>query len=115
MLSPAQMNALADKINAAVDLPFVNEAVEKQMIMTVVQQLGSVIGSILSSEQLAALNDPNKGINLDTSAKSGLQNDLMKKLANQLDLGMLNSALGSSIFKLISETLVSAMQKGNKL
>lgn len=115
MLSPAQLNALADKINASVDLPFVNEAIEKQMIMTVLQQLGSVIGSILSSEQLSALGDANKGLSLDTAAKNSLQNDLMKQLSGKLDLGILNSAMGSGVSKIISETLVNAMQKGNKL
>jgi hypothetical protein len=115
MLSPTQISALADKINAAVDLPFVNEATEKQMIMAVLQQLGGVIGSVLSSEQLSALGDANTGLSLDAAAKNKLQSDLMKQLSGKLDLGILNSAMGSGVAKIIAETLVGAMQKGNKL
>jgi hypothetical protein len=115
MLSPAQMNALADRINAAVDLPFVNEAIEKQMIMNILQQLGSVVGNVLSPDQMAALGDTNKGVVLDAAVKSNLQNDLMKQLSGKLDLGVFNSALVSSVSKMIAETLVNAMQKGNKL
>ncbi|WP_448519398.1 hypothetical protein [Rhodoflexus sp.] len=115
MLSPAQLDSLADKINAAVDLPFVNEAIEKQMLMTVLQQFNGVIGSLLSAEQLAALGDPNKGLSLDSAAKNSLQGDLMQQIAGKLNMGMLNSAMGRGVSKIISETLVNAMQKGNKL
>ncbi|MCS6966967.1 MAG: hypothetical protein RMJ44_09410 [Cytophagales bacterium] len=115
MLSIAQLNALADKINAAINLPFVDESTEKQLITGVLQQLNGILTTLLTTEQLSAIGDANKGIEMNEAAKNSLQSDLMKKLSSHLNTSLLSGALGSNLSKIIAETLVNAMQKGNKL
>jgi hypothetical protein len=115
MLSTQQLSAIADKINASVDLPFLGEEMEKSLISTALNSLGPIVAGILSKDQAAAISDPNKGIDLDAQGKANLQNDLMGQLMQKLPLGGLNEALGGGIGKIITDTLIGAMAKGSKL
>jgi hypothetical protein len=111
MLSPQQLDAITNKINASVDLPFVGEDTEKALIGKVVGSLGGVLGGILSPEQQAALADPDKGFDLGELGKTNLMNQLMSKLP----FGGLGSSMGGGVSKLITDVLAGAMQKGSKL
>ncbi|MCU0450857.1 MAG: hypothetical protein MUC97_13615 [Bernardetiaceae bacterium] len=111
MLSAQQLDSIANKINASVDLPFIGEDTEKALIGKVVGSLGGVLGGILNPEQQAALADPNKGIELGEAGK----NDLMSQLMSKLPLGGLSDSLSGGVSKIITDMLAGAMQKGGKL
>lgn len=115
MLSSQQLNAIADRINASVDLPFLNEEAEKQLIQMALGKLGGLLAGVLTKDQQAAISDPNKGLGLDAQGSSQLTNSLATQLAGKLDMGMLNSALSQGVAKTIAQTLVGAMEKGKKL
>jgi hypothetical protein len=115
MLSQQQISAIADKINTSVDLPFLGEEMEKSLISTALNSLGPIVAGILTKDQVAAIGDPNKGIDLDAQGKASLQNDLMGQLMQKLPLGSLNEALGGGVGKIITDTLIGAMAKGSKL
>lgn len=50
MLNDQQIEALADKLNAKLDIPLVGEGTERQILMTALQQLNKLLAGQLGEE-----------------------------------------------------------------
>lgn len=57
MLNDKQLEALADKLNAKVNLPIMGEETEKQVLMTALKQLNSALAGKVG-EELRAIIQP---------------------------------------------------------
>jgi hypothetical protein len=57
MLNEKQLEALADKLNAKVNLPVIGEETEKQVLMTALKQLNSALAGKVG-EELRAIIQP---------------------------------------------------------
>jgi hypothetical protein len=112
MLSQTQLNNIADKINAKVDLPFLGENQEKQLLMTIIGQIGGLLTGAMPKQYQAMLNDPNQGVEATEANKIG--NDLMSQITSKVDMGLLGS-VGKNIANTFVESIVSGLQKGGKV
>jgi hypothetical protein len=112
MLSPQQINSIADQINAKVDLPFLGENQEKALLMTILGQVGNLVATVVPKQHQAALGDPNQGIDKTEATKIG--NDLMSQITSKIDMGMLGS-IGKNIAGTFVESIVNGLQKGGKV
>ncbi|SFE70220.1 hypothetical protein [Thermoflexibacter ruber] len=112
MLSPTQINQIADKINSKVDLPLLGENQEKQLFMTVINQIANLLSTTMPKQYQAMLNDPKQGIETNEANKIG--NELMQQITSKVNMGMLGS-VGKSIATSFVETIVAGLQKGGKI
>jgi hypothetical protein len=112
MLSPTQINQIADKINAKIDLPLLGENQEKQLFMTIIGQIANLFSTTVPKQYQAMLNDPNQGIEANEANKIG--NDLMQQITSKVNMGMLGS-VGKNIASSFVETIVTGLQKGGKI
>ncbi|MBL9028320.1 MAG: hypothetical protein JNL21_39380 [Myxococcales bacterium] len=55
MLNDQQIDALADKLNAKLDIPLAGEGTEKQILTTALQQLNKVLAGQLGEELRATI------------------------------------------------------------
>ncbi len=109
MLSQTQLNSIADQINAKVDLPFLGENQEKQILMSIIGQAGSLLSSVLPQQYHAMLGDPNAGV--DKAEATAVGNGLMEKLTSSVNMDMFGS-VGKSIASTFVESIVNGLQKG---
>lgn len=112
MLSQAQLNNIADQINAKIDLPFLGENQEKALFMSILNQAGSLVEKVIPQQYQAMLGDPNQGVDKVQATKIG--SDLMSQITSKVDMGMLDS-VGKNIASTFVESIVNGLQKGGKV
>lgn len=112
MLSQAQLSSIADQINAKVDLPFLGENQEKQILMTILGQVGGLVAKVVPAQYQAMLGDPNQGI--DKQEATAVGKDLLSQITSHVNMDMFGSA-GKNIANTFVESIVGGLQKGGKV
>jgi len=112
MLSQAQLNSIADQINAKVDLPFLGENQEKQILLTILGQAGSLVAKVVPQKYAAMLGDPQQGVDKQEATEVG--KNLLSQITSSVNMDMFGS-VGKNIANSFVESIVSGLQKGGKV
>jgi hypothetical protein len=113
MLSDAQVNALAQQVNKAVNLPFLREEKELIVFAKIVRLIDQKLYQLLPNEYYELIKDANDGISKDEAAV--IEQRLAPLLNKAVNLPVLSEKQEEKIIGLILGVIVNAMVKGFKL
>ncbi|NEW84548.1 MAG: hypothetical protein GZ094_19580 [Mariniphaga sp.] len=109
MLTDAEINALAQKVNNKINLPFLSEEKELVVFAKLVKWIDRELYKILPNEYYNLLNDISDGLTIQEA------NDLEKRLTplinNVINIPILSEKLEEKLIRMV----LGAMVKGSKL
>jgi hypothetical protein len=113
MLSDAQVNALAQQVNKAVNLPFLREEKELVVFAKVVRLIDQKLYQLLPNEYYELIKDANNGISKEEATV--IEQRLTPLINASVNLPILSEKQEEKLIGLILGLIVNAMVKGFKL
>jgi hypothetical protein len=113
MLSDAQVNALAQKVNKVINLPFLNEEKELKVFAKVVKLIDKEIYKLLPNEYYGLVQDSSDGISKEEAVQ--IEERLTPLLTNSINIPVLSEKLEEKLIRLILGLITNAMVKGSNL
>jgi hypothetical protein len=113
MLSDAQVNALAQQVNKAVNLPFLREEKELIVFAKVVRLIDQKLYQLLPNEYYELIKDANNGISKEEAIV--MEQRLTPLINAAVNLPILSEKQEEKLIGLILGLIVNAMVKGFKL
>jgi len=113
MLSDAQINALAQKVNDAINLPILGEKAEFKVFAKIIRVIDRKLYELLPNEYYELVNDASNGISEDDALR--LEDRLTKLLNENINIPFISEAKEEMLIRLVISQLVRAMVKGFKL
>ncbi|NEW85156.1 MAG: hypothetical protein GZ094_22715 [Mariniphaga sp.] len=113
MLTDAEINALAQKVNKKINLPFLSEEKELVVFAKLVKWIDRELYKILPNEYYNLINDISDGLTIQEA------NDLEKRLTplinNVINIPILSEKLEAKLISMVLGVIIGAMAKGSKL
>lgn len=113
MLGQLQQKAILEMVNQKIDLPFISEAQEGMILEQAMNAISGTLSNELPQESSTYLNDPALGI--EPSEANSMTEQLISMINAQVDVPYLDEAQEAYFLRMVVETIVNAMTKGNKL
>lgn len=113
MLSNAEVNALAQKVNSAINLPFLNEKKELIVFVKVIKWIDKQLYKFLPNEYYELVKDASDGISKDEAIK--IEERLTPLINNVINIPILTEKTEEKLIGLILGFIINAMVKGFKL
>jgi len=113
MLTDAEVNALAQKINKLINLPFLNEDKELQVFAKIVKWVDKQLYQLLPNEYYELIRDAHDGISKEEAQK--IEDRLTPLINNIVNIPVLTEAQEEKLIGLVLGLIINAMVKGFKL
>lgn len=113
MLTDAEVNVLARKVNGVVNFPFLNEEKELAVFIKVIRFVDKQLYKLLPNEYYALVKDASDGIS-EREAKN-IENRLTPLINNLVNIPVLTEKHEEKLIGLILSLIIKAMIKGFKL
>ena len=110
MLSDAQVNALAAKVNALVGLPFVSEEKEFRFIVKIIKWMDEQLYQLLPNEYYELIKDANDGIS-EEEAKE-IERRLTPLINKVINIPIISEPLEAKLIGSILGFIINAMING---
>ena len=113
MLSDAQVTALAQQVNKAVNLPFLKEEKELIVFAKIIRLIDQKLYQLLPNEYYELIKDASDGISKEEA--SVMKKRLTPLVNDAVDLPILSEKQEEKLIGLILGLIINAMVKGFKL
>jgi hypothetical protein len=113
MLSDAEVNALAQQLNAAINLPFLEEEKEFIVFVKVIKLIDQQLYNLLPNEYYALVKDATEGIS-EEEAKI-IKERLTPVINNVINIPVLTEEQEGHLIGMVLGLIINAMVKGFKL
>lgn len=113
MLSDAQVNALAQQVNKAINLPFLKEEKELIVFAKVVRLIDQKLYQLLPNEYYELVKDASNGISKEDAIV--IEQRLTPLVNAAINIPVLSERLEEKLISLILGLIINAMVKGFKL
>jgi hypothetical protein len=113
MLTDAEVNALAQKVNNAINLPFLSEGKEFIVFVKVIKWVDQKLYKILPNEYYELVNDATDGISKEEAIK--IEERLTPLINNVVNIPVLTEKQEEKLISLVLWLIITAMIKGFKL
>ena len=113
MLTDAEVNALAEKVNAAINLPFLKEEKEYVVFVKVIKWVDRKLYELLSNEYYELVKNSTDGISKEEAIQ--IEERLTPLINNVVNVPVLTERQEAKLIGLILGLIIKAMIKGFKL
>ena len=113
MLTDEQLNALAQKINAAINIPILGEKAELVVFAKLIKLIDVKLYELLPNEYYELINSVNDGISEEEAAM--MTQRLSKLLNEKINIPFISEQKEEKLISLVIGYIVGAMVKGVKL
>ena len=113
MLSDEQVNAIAQMVNNAVNLPLLGERAEFVVFAKIVRVLDRKLYELLPNEYYELINDASNGISEEEAAK--MEDRLTKLLNEKVNIPFISERKEEMLIGIVIGQIVRAMVNGFKL
>ncbi len=113
MLTDAEVNALAQKVNMVINLPILNEEKEFVVFVKIIKWIDQKLYEILPNEYYELINDATDGISKDEAV--ALEERLTPIINNAIDIPIISERQEEKLISLVLGIIINAMVKGCKL
>ena len=113
MLTDAEVNALAQKVNMVINLPILNEEKEFVVFVKIIKWIDQKLYEILPNEYYELINDATDGISKDEAV--ALEQRLTPIINNAIDIPIISERQEEKLISLVLGIIINAMVKGFKL
>ena len=116
MLSEAQINYIADKLNKKIDIPIVGEKFEKKLIIKGLDKVNKELEDHLPPEWAQLLDDVSDGIEPGSPADlAGIKKNLVDFLNKKINIPIIGEKAEGKLLSAAIDIIFDALQKGHKL
>ena len=113
MLTDAEINALAQKVNKKINLPFLSEEKELVVFAKLIKWIDRELYKILPNEYYELIHDASDG--LTSQEATDLEIRLTPLINNAINIPILSEKLEGKLISLVLSGIMGAMVKGSKL
>jgi len=113
MLTDAEINALAQKVNKKINLPFLSEEKELVVFAKLIKWIDRELYKILPNEYYELIHDASDG--LTSQEATDLEIRLTPLINNTINIPILSEKLEAKLISLVLIGIMGAMVKGSKL
>jgi len=113
MLTDAEINALAQKVNKKINLPFLSEEKELIVFAKLIKWIDRELYKILPNEYYDLIHDVSDG--LTSQEATDLEIRLTPLINNVINIPILSEKLEAKLISLVLSGIMGAMVKGSKL
>ena len=113
MLTDAEINALAQKVNKKINLPFLSEEKELIVFAKLIKWIDRELYKILPNEYYELIHDVSDG--LTSQEATDLEIRLTPLINNAINIPILSEKLEAKLISLVLSGIMGAMVKGSKL
>ena len=113
MLSDSEINALAQKVNSVINLPFVGEQKELQLMAKFIKWIDNELYKLLPNEYYKLIHDATDGISKEEAAE--IERRLTPLINNVVNIPVLSEEMEAKLIGLVLGLIINAMVKGLKL
>ena len=116
MLSEAQINYIADKLNKKINIPIVGEKFEKKLIVKGLEKIDVELDEHLPPEWAELLDDISDGIEPGSPADlASIKQNLVEFLNKKINLPIIGEKSEAKLFEATIDIIFDALQKGKTL
>lgn len=113
MLTDAEVNALAQKVNSAINIPFLGEAKEFIVFVKIIRWIDTQLYNVLPNEYYELVHNSHDGISREEASQI---TDRVSKLINKvIDIPIVPEAVEGLIINMVLGIIIHAMVKGFNL
>ncbi|MFC1748295.1 hypothetical protein ACFL2V_05760 [Pseudomonadota bacterium] len=109
MLSDAEVEILATKLNEKIDIPFIREGTEQTILVKIVRKVDRILYQKLPNELYELVKNVSDGIS-DADAEE-LKNVLGSRLNKNIDIPYIPEWVEKKIFETLIDLVVNAMRR----
>jgi len=113
MLTDAEINALAQKVNKKINLPFLSEEKELVVFAKLVKWIDRELYKILPNEYYNLIHDVTDGISIQEAYD--LEKRITPIINNVVNIPILTEKLEEKLISMVLGVIIGAMAKGSKL
>ena len=113
MLTDAQIYALVNKVNDAVNLPFVNEEKEAKVFYKVIKWIDRKLYQLLPNEYYTLVKDAHDGISKEEAVQ--IEERLTPLINNVVNIPILTEKHEAKLISIVLGLIIKAMVKGFNL
>lgn len=113
MLTDSQINALAQKVNGIINLPFIGEEKELIVMAKFIKWIDRELYQLLPNEYYELIKNSADGISKEEAAE--LEKRLTPLINNVINIPILSEEQESKLISLVLGLIINAMVKGLKL
>jgi len=113
MLTDAEINALAQKVNKAINLPFLKEEKEFVVFAKVIKWVDKKLYQLLPNEYYELVKDSSDGISKKEASQ--IEKRLTPLINNLVNIPVLTEKQEEKLISLVIGLIINAMIKGFKL
>jgi len=113
MLTDAEINAIAQKVNKAINLPFLNEEKEFIVFGKIIKLVDRQLYRLLPNEYYELVKDASDGISKEEAVK--IEERLTPLINNVVNIPILTEKQEEKLIGLVLSLIINAMIKGFKL
>ncbi len=113
MLTDAEVNALAEKVNAAINLPFLSEAKEYVVFAKIIKWVDRKLYELLPNEYYELVKNTTDGISKEEANQ--IEERLTPLINTVVNIPVLTEKQEAKLISLILGLIIKAMVKGFKL
>jgi len=113
MLTDAEVNALAQKVNAAINLPILKEEKEFIIFAKIIKWIDRKLYEILPNEYYELINDATDGISKEEAV--ALEERLTPIINDAVNIPIISEKQEEKLISLVLGIIINAMVKGFKL
>lgn len=116
MLSEAQINYIADKLNQKINIPIVGEKFEKKLIVKGLEKVNAELEDHLPPEWAQLLDDVSDGIEPGSPADlASIKKNLVDFLNKKINIPIIGENAEAKLLSMAIDIIFDALQKGHKL
>ena len=104
---------IADELNERVNIPFIGEGTEKELLVKVVKRIDDLLAEELPPELYNMLRDAGDGVTEEEAAE--LKEKLVTKLNGSLDIPFISEDTEEGIIRDVLDVIVAALVKNASL
>lgn len=113
MLTAEEVNALAMKVNKAINLPFISEEKEFVVFVKIIKWIDKKLYQLLPNEYYELINDATDGISKEEAII--IEERVTPMINNVVNLPVLTEKQEEKLISIILGLIINAMVKGFKL
>ena len=113
MLTDAEVNGLARKVNASIHFPFLNEEKEFVVFAKAIKRMDKRLYQLLPNEYYKLVKDAHDGISKEEAIK--IEERLTPLINNVVNIPVLTEKHEAKLISLVLGLIINAMIKGFKL
>jgi len=113
MLTEAELEAIATRLNNAIDLPIMNEKTEQIVFVKIVKLIDRFLYGVLPNEIYELIRVVSDGISEQDAVL--IEENLAELVNRKIDLPFLSESMEETVFRVVIGTVVRAMIKGRSI